>query len=105
MQLLLAVLVLVACAQAKHCCTPHEWEGEAMGWDHKRNTSFFETISYDYTNRRLRVDVFDHHDRQFHHMTVFEEISRRDGENRLFIVVGDKCTTHIRKGIFFNSNH
>jgi len=94
MLLFLTVLVALASAQHHHgCCFPRAFEAEAFG--HHPNMSFFETISYDYERLALRVDRFDHHDRQRHHFTRFEET--RGGVHYVIHVEGSTCKVETRK--------
>jgi len=56
--ILLAVsLVFVSCQW--FCCTPTQWEGEAAGFSRRNNETFHEYISYDFANRRMRIDIFE----------------------------------------------
>jgi len=93
---LFALLVLASAQGRRGCCTPRQWEGEVTGFDHRSNTSFFETISYDFDNHRVRIDAFTDHMRQFHRFTVFEEMSRKDGRSRIYFIEDGKCTVKIQ---------
>lgn len=52
--------------------------------------TFFETISYDYTNRRARVDVFNHFSGGYN-FTVWEETDLR-GNHHVYTYKDGDCT-------------
>jgi len=65
MKLLFIVLSLsllyLAQGQQFACCAPPQWEGDVAGFFEKQNESIFEYISYDFANRRIRVDLYEFH--------------------------------------------
>ena len=90
---LFIVLISIAVSQSAYvCCTPSQWEGEAAGVyeDRKRNDTdaFFEYISYDIANQRIRVDFYEriYHQHEIRNVqkTVIEKFI--DGEYRVYTI-------------------
>eukprot|EP01124_Arcella_intermedia_P026028 TRINITY_DN479_c0_g1_i1.p1 TRINITY_DN479_c0_g1~~TRINITY_DN479_c0_g1_i1.p1 ORF type:complete len:200 (-),score=15.30 TRINITY_DN479_c0_g1_i1:45-644(-) len=83
--LFLGLVATVLSAPA--CCTHHHWEGEAHGrvLADGKFSRFFEFISYDFTAKRLRIDVFD--DLVSQNKTVFASIfdyQHHDGTRKVW---------------------
>eukprot|EP01129_Flabellula_baltica_P003515 TRINITY_DN1326_c0_g1_i1.p1 TRINITY_DN1326_c0_g1~~TRINITY_DN1326_c0_g1_i1.p1 ORF type:complete len:202 (-),score=48.13 TRINITY_DN1326_c0_g1_i1:41-646(-) len=90
---LFAVLVAIVTVEAGiACCVPSQWEGEAAGvfLDRKKNDTdaFFEYISYDMPNQRVRVDFYEriYHEHEIRRVekTIIEKFE--DGEYRLYTI-------------------
>jgi len=62
LKILALLLIAIAFVSSQHyeCCSPPQWEGDSAGFSRRNNESFFEIISYDFANRRYRVDLYEH---------------------------------------------
>jgi len=89
--LLLGFFFALSEASDSPCCLPHQWEGEMLGYDKKRDLHFYETVSYDYLNGRARIDAFTYHDKEVHLYTLLTAPSRKDGKTRLYTIKDGVC--------------
>jgi len=53
------VFAILAVYGQNECCSPQQWEGDAAGFSRRNNETFFEYISYDFANRRVRADLYE----------------------------------------------
>ena len=55
---LLCCAISYAVAQQDACCTPDQWEGQIAGINRERGLRFFQFVSYDFSNQRMRIDFY-----------------------------------------------
>jgi len=87
-----------------------QWEGDSAGFSRRNNETFFEIISYDFANRRIRVDLYEHlhtDDKRIQKTIIEKEVQ---GKTNIYEILPEgtctfKAATHAVNQICVPSGH